>query len=79
MELGCRFQINLLSLTGYYGKPTKEVAFRLLKEKLVDYLATDLHHAKHAALIHKSLEDSKIQEILQTYPFENSKLRITEV
>ncbi|MEM1220715.1 MAG: CpsB/CapC family capsule biosynthesis tyrosine phosphatase [Bacteroidota bacterium] len=77
-ELGCRLQVNILSLTGYYGKPTKEVAFRLLKEKLVDYLATDLHHAKHAALIHKSLEDSKIQAILQTYPFENSKLRISE-
>ena len=42
-SLGCDFQINLLSLSGYYGSEQKKLAIKLLKADLVDYLGTDLH------------------------------------
>ncbi len=44
---GCLFQMNLLSLAGYYGKPTQDLAHYLLKKNFVDLLGTDLHHARH--------------------------------
>jgi len=46
-EAGYYFQINLLSLTGYYGKAPLELANHLLKNKYVDLLGTDLHHDRH--------------------------------
>ncbi|MDF2187082.1 CpsB/CapC family capsule biosynthesis tyrosine phosphatase [Paraflavitalea sp. CAU 1676] len=46
-ELGCYFQLNLLSLTGYYGKVTSELANYLIKKKYIDLLGTDLHHERH--------------------------------
>lgn len=46
-DLGFLLQVNLLSLTGYYGKEAAKAAFYLLKNDLVSYLGTDLHHERH--------------------------------
>lgn len=53
-EAGYYFQINLLSLTGYYGKPVLELANHLLKNKYVDFLGTDLHHERHLKALQSS-------------------------
>lgn len=46
-DAGCLFQLNLLSLSGYYGKPSLDLAQHLLRKKYIDLLGTDLHHARH--------------------------------
>ncbi|HEX9513736.1 MAG TPA: CpsB/CapC family capsule biosynthesis tyrosine phosphatase [Puia sp.] len=46
-EAGCLFQVNLLSLRGYYGKASLELAQYLVKKKYVDLLGTDMHHERH--------------------------------
>lgn len=46
-ERGCHFQLNLLSLSGYYGSSVRKVAQNLVKEGMIDYVGTDLHHTKH--------------------------------
>ena len=47
-DAGARFQINLLSLAGHYGKDEKRTAEMLIEQKLVDYVGTDLHRSAHA-------------------------------
>ncbi|AMA49825.1 MULTISPECIES: tyrosine-protein phosphatase [Flavobacterium] len=44
---GCKFQLNLLSTVGYYGKEVKNIADQLLKEDLIDFTGSDVHHEKH--------------------------------
>ena len=44
---GCLFQLNLLSVTGYYGSSVRATAEKLLKRGLIDFTGTDLHHSKH--------------------------------
>jgi tyrosine-protein phosphatase YwqE len=51
---GCLFQINLLSLRGYYGKGSQELAQYLIKKKYVDLAGTDLHHARHLESLRSS-------------------------
>lgn len=46
-EAGYFLQVNLLSLAGYYGKLPQEIANQLVKNKMVDFLGTDLHHVRH--------------------------------
>jgi protein-tyrosine phosphatase len=46
---GCQFQLNLLSLTGYYGRGVKDLAEYLVKNGFYSYAGTDLHGAKHLA------------------------------
>lgn len=44
---GCLFQLNILSLTGYYGKGPLELSRHFIKKKWVSLLGTDLHHDRH--------------------------------
>ncbi len=46
-DLGFLLQVNLLSLTGYYGKPVAKAANYIIKNDLVSFIATDLHHDRH--------------------------------
>lgn len=46
-DMGVVLQINLLSLTGYYGKQPQQTAQWLLKQGLVSFVGTDLHHHRH--------------------------------
>ena len=41
------FQVNMLSLAGYYGKAAKQLAEQLAKKGMVDYLGTDTHRMAH--------------------------------
>lgn len=43
---GYEFQLNLLSLSGYYGLRPQQVSEQLLEEGLYDNVGTDLHHLK---------------------------------
>lgn len=45
-SLGYQFQLNLLSLSGYYGGRPKVVAERLLQQGMYDYVGSDLHHVE---------------------------------
>lgn len=44
---GCKFQMNLLSTTGYYGGHVLEAANHLLNNDMIDYVGSDIHHMKH--------------------------------
>ena len=50
---GCIFQLNLLSLTGYYGRSVQELAEYLLKNNYYDLAGTDLHHSQQLAAMQK--------------------------
>jgi len=53
-NLDCLFQLNLLSLCGFYGKKQEELAQYLIKKKYVDLIGTDLHNARHLFVIKSS-------------------------
>ncbi len=46
-KAGCKFQLNLLSIVGYYGKDVFEIAQKLLSKRMYDFTGSDIHHEKH--------------------------------
>jgi tyrosine-protein phosphatase YwqE len=46
-DAGCYFQLNILSLTGYYGKASLQLAQYLLNKRYINLLGTDCHHFRH--------------------------------
>ncbi|HCF63676.1 MAG TPA: histidinol phosphatase [Chitinophagaceae bacterium] len=50
-EIGFHLQLNLLSLTGYYGNEPAKAARYMLKHDLVTYVGTDMHHARHLEVL----------------------------
>jgi protein-tyrosine phosphatase len=55
--MGCLFQLNVLSLTGFYGKGPLETCHYLIRKKYVDFIGTDLHHDRHLKMIMRSGAD----------------------
>lgn len=75
VDTGCLLQINLLSLTGYYGKLSLDLAKYIYKNKLVHFLGTDLHHHRHLnTLRHSSQLMNHVNEILDSGMIKNAEL-----
>ena len=74
-NLGCLLQVNLLSLSGYYGKGVMKAGQHLVQAGLADFLGTDLHHQRHAdTLRHYHSSSRELMTYLQKYPFRNKEL-----
>lgn len=43
-ERGCLFQLNILSLCGYYGQVVQERAKEMLKKEYYDFVGSDIHN-----------------------------------
>lgn len=63
-QAGNLFQVNILSLAGYYGKSTKQMAEWLVENGMVDFLGTDLHHHKHADAIEEYLASKDYRKLV---------------
>ena len=67
-QLGMEFQVNLLSFSGYYGKPVRKMAEKLLKKGMIDFLGTDIHHPDQIEL----LRDKKIAKAFSNVSLKNN-------
>jgi len=73
--IGCSLQINLLSITGYYGRPIQNAAKTILSEGLANFLATDLHHDRHLNNLQAARSHELVVKTLQTQSFQNNLLK----
>lgn len=76
-DMNVLFQLNLLSVNGYYGKEAKRAANYLLKKKFYDFAATDLHHIRHLNELKTLISDGSLYEMIGNYPFKNKELFLT--
>lgn len=65
IDRGVLFQINLLSLTGYYSAESKKFAEKLIDKKLVSFVGSDLHGQKHLEGIIKSSNQRYFKKVLE--------------
>ena len=74
-DAGCLFQLNLLSLIGYYGKDSRQLAEWLIKRRYFDFLGTDLHHDRHLHALRSSKQlFQTVDRLLQTGLIQNPRL-----
>lgn len=73
-DAGCMFQMNLLSLTGHYGKSIQELGLYLLKKDFYDLLGTDLHHTRHLAMLQQLSIPDAVSKLLKAGRFKNAVL-----
>ncbi len=74
IDIGCLLQVNLLSLSGYYGKPAKKVAERLLKADMVSFLGTDMHHERHLESLKNMVTRKEFLSVIEGRSFKNHSL-----
>jgi tyrosine-protein phosphatase YwqE len=74
IDTGCELQVNLLSLTGYYGKDVERRAYKLIEAEMVSFIGTDLHNSSQLKLIRKALSNRKLARLFSKYQFKNISL-----
>lgn len=70
-DIGCHFQINLLSITGHYGTSVRDLAEYLIQKKYYDYAGTDMHHLKHLEGLQKLNASPLYEELKNTGNIKN--------
>tara|TARA_B100000242_G_scaffold276135_1_gene231763 strand:+ start:516 stop:1247 length:732 start_codon:yes stop_codon:yes gene_type:complete len=64
-DKGCKFQINLLSIVGYYGKSSIHLCDFLLKNNLVDFAGSDLHNIGQIEYFKESVSINYYRKIIK--------------
>jgi len=57
---GCLFQLNLLSLTDYYGDGISKLCQKLMDKGMYDFVGSDTHHYKHLESYTKPIKKKNI-------------------
>lgn len=73
-DLGCKLQVNLLSLSGGYGPHVKKTAERLFKSGMVDFLGTDMHHERHLSMLKNLATKKEFYELVKNADLLNHTL-----
>ncbi|WP_412465146.1 tyrosine-protein phosphatase [Flavobacterium mekongense] len=60
---GCFFQLNLLSSVNYYGIGITKTADYLLKNGMIDFVGTDIHHQNHIDAFSRKVALKNIPEL----------------
>lgn len=72
--LGCLFQLNLLSLTNYYGRSVHALAQYLIKKGYYNLAGTDLHHLQHLNRLSDPGLEAELKKVLDSCKLINSQL-----
>ena len=73
-DIGCLFQLNLLSLVNYYGKSVHELAQYLIKKNYYELVGTDLHHFRHIEALSNPAIGPVLQKLLESGKILNPEL-----
>ena len=63
-EKGILFQLNLLSLSDYYGKEVQQMALKLLGADLIDFMGSDVHNLNQMNSLKEIKVSSKLLKTL---------------
>ncbi len=71
-DMGIFIQVNALSVTGGFGRPTQAFVEKLLKKKMVDFIGTDAHSDRNRApkmlecaqLLQKKYDADYVEDLL---------------
>ncbi|RZL05255.1 MAG: hypothetical protein EOO89_26915 [Pedobacter sp.] len=74
-DWGCNFQLNTISLTGYYGSASKKIAEELIDNHMIDFISSDMHHMRHAAAFEDALKMDYLEKLMfDSPPLKNNLL-----
>jgi tyrosine-protein phosphatase YwqE len=68
------FQLNTISLSGYYSLPTKKISEKLIDAGMIDFLGSDLHSFQYFRLIEKTLFEPALKKLIDSGKLKNAEL-----
>lgn len=63
-EAGVLFQLNVNSLTGYYGPGAKSAGEKMIARDQIDFIGSDLHGQRHLDALRKVVNEKALHKLL---------------
>lgn len=73
-DTGLRFQLNINSLIGFYGKKPRVAAKYLSQKGLVDFVGSDIHSMKYFNSYKKAIYTKQVKELFENNRIKNHKI-----
>jgi tyrosine-protein phosphatase YwqE len=73
-DRGVFFQVNLVSLAGYYPDPCKKMAERLIEKGMVEFVGSDMHNMNYMSAMENSLKEKTLAKLVESGRLMNSGL-----
>ena len=73
-DIGCFFQLNLLSVFGYYGRAVRDLAEYLINEDYYDLIGTDLHNINHLEALERLVMNNHLKKLMSSDKLINAVL-----
>lgn len=68
---GVRFQLNINSLIGFYGKKPRVAAKYLVENGLIDFVGSDIHAQRYLESFQKALGTKQVRELFEKNQIKN--------
>jgi protein-tyrosine phosphatase len=63
-EHGVFFQINTISLGGYYGPGAKKIAEKMIDAGMINFVGSDMHHTRHLEALRQTLKERYLAKLV---------------
>jgi tyrosine-protein phosphatase YwqE len=73
-DIGCLFQLNILAVTGRYGRSVKELSDYLLQQSYYDLIGTDLHNSFHLEMLQEVSVQPGLKKLMESGRLLNADL-----
>lgn len=73
-ERGVFFQLNTVSLAGYYPDPVKKYAEKLIDKGMIDFIGSDMHNMNYMNALESSLEEKALGRLMASGRLRNGEL-----
>ena len=68
------FQLNTISISGYYSMQVKKIAKKLIEKEMIEFLGSDMHNPTYMEGLEKSLDEKLLHKILSSGKLLNNTL-----
>jgi tyrosine-protein phosphatase YwqE len=73
-DRGVFFQVNAVSLSGYYPDPVKKMAERMIDQGMIEFLGSDMHNMRYMEALERSLREKALNKLVNSGKLLNEKL-----
>ncbi len=68
------FQLNTISLSGYYGAPVKKMAEKLIDSGMIDFVGSDMHNQTYMDGLQKARTEKYLHQLYASGKIQNDQL-----
>jgi len=73
-DRGILFQINLISLTGYYSMEVKKMAEKFIDAEMIDFAGSDMHNMIYLEALRNARLEPYVKKLINSGKLMNSKI-----